>query len=51
MVHAAAAAGAFDERSAVLETLTAVRRAGADVVITYDARRAARWLMEEGARG
>jgi porphobilinogen synthase len=47
MLHAAAAAGAFDEREAVLEALTAIRRAGADLVITYDARRAARWLQEE----
>src|SRR5450631_4127665 len=47
MLHAAAAAGAFDERSAVLESLTAIRRAGADLIITYDARRAARWLREE----
>ena len=47
MLHAAAAAGAFDERAAVLEALTAIRRAGADLVITYDARRAARWLREE----
>jgi porphobilinogen synthase len=47
MLHAAAAAGAFDERAAVLEGLTAIRRAGADLIITYDARRAARWLREE----
>ena len=47
MIHAAAAAGAFDERAAVLETLTAIRRAGADLVISYDARSAARWLREE----
>jgi porphobilinogen synthase len=47
MLHAAAAAGAFDERAAVLEALTAIRRAGADLVISYDARRAARWLREE----
>ncbi|HEY8676603.1 MAG TPA: porphobilinogen synthase [Candidatus Dormibacteraeota bacterium] len=47
MLHAAAAAGAFDERAAVLEALTAIRRAGADLIITYDARRAARWLREE----
>ena len=46
MVHAAAAAGAFDERAAVLESLTAVRRAGADIIITYDAPRAAQWLRE-----
>jgi porphobilinogen synthase len=47
MLHAAAAAGAFDERAAVLEGLTAIRRAGADLIITYDARQAARWLREE----
>ena len=47
MLHAAAAQGAFEERAAVLEALTAIRRAGADLVITYDARRAARWLREE----
>ncbi len=44
MVKAAAAAGAIDERSVVLETLTAIRRAGADVIITYHAKDAARWL-------
>jgi porphobilinogen synthase len=47
MIHAAAAAGAFDERAAVLESLTSIRRAGADLVITYDARQAARWLRED----
>jgi porphobilinogen synthase len=44
MVKAAAAAGSLDERSAALETLTAVRRAGADIVITYWAKEAAAWL-------
>jgi porphobilinogen synthase len=44
MVKAAAAAGYLDERSAVLETLTSIRRAGADIVITYHAKDAARWL-------
>jgi porphobilinogen synthase len=44
MVKAAAAAGQIDERAAVLETLTAIRRAGADVIITYHAKDAARWL-------
>jgi porphobilinogen synthase len=44
MVKAAAAAGHIDERATVLETLTAIRRAGADIVITYHARDAARWL-------
>jgi porphobilinogen synthase len=45
MVKAAAAAGALDERAAVLEALTSIRRAGADIVITYHAKDAARWLQ------
>jgi porphobilinogen synthase len=45
MVKAAAATGSIDERAVVLETLTAIRRAGADVVITYHAKDAARWLQ------
>ncbi|CAN5181294.1 porphobilinogen synthase [soil metagenome] len=44
MIKAAAAAGALDERAAVLETLTSIRRAGADIVITYHAKDAAQWL-------
>ena len=44
MVKAAAAAGYLDEESTVLEALTAIRRAGADVVITYHAKDVARWL-------
>jgi porphobilinogen synthase len=44
MVKAAAAAGYVDERGVVLETLTAIRRAGADIVITYHAKEAAEWL-------
>jgi porphobilinogen synthase len=46
MVKAAAAAGHVDERAIVLETLTSIRRAGADIVITYHAKDAARWLSE-----
>ncbi|MBS1869839.1 MAG: porphobilinogen synthase [Actinobacteria bacterium] len=46
MVKAAAAAGALDERGTVLEVLTSIRRAGADAVITYHAKDAARWLSE-----
>jgi porphobilinogen synthase len=46
MIKAAAAAGHLDERAAVLETLTSIRRAGADVVITYHAKDAARWLAQ-----
>jgi len=45
MVKAAAAAGSLDERAAVLEILTSIRRAGADIVITYHAKDAARWLQ------
>ena len=45
MVKAAAAAGYLDERATVLETLTCIRRAGADIVITYHAKEAARWLQ------
>ena len=44
MVKAAAAAGYLDERAAVLEILTSLRRAGADMIITYHAKDAARWL-------
>ena len=47
MVKAAAANGWLDERAVVLETLLAFRRAGADLVITYHALDAARWLAEE----
>jgi porphobilinogen synthase len=46
MLHHAAAAGAFDERAAVLEALGGIHRAGADMIITYDARAAASWLAE-----
>ncbi len=46
MVKFAAAAGALDERQAVLETLTAIRRAGADMIITYHAKDAATWLAQ-----
>ncbi|HSJ94848.1 MAG TPA: porphobilinogen synthase [Gaiellaceae bacterium] len=46
MVKAAAAKGLLDERAVVLEALTGIRRAGADLVITYHAKDAARWLRE-----
>ena len=45
MVKAAAANGWIDERAAVLEILTSIRRAGADLVITYHAKDAAAWLQ------
>jgi porphobilinogen synthase len=44
MIKAAAAQDLLDERTAVLEALTGIRRAGADIVITYHAKDAARWL-------
>jgi porphobilinogen synthase len=44
MVKAAAANGWLDERKAVLEILTSIRRAGADLVLTYHAKDAAEWL-------
>jgi porphobilinogen synthase len=44
MVEAAAAAGYLDERATVVESLTAIRRAGADIVISYHAKDVARWL-------
>jgi porphobilinogen synthase len=47
MVKAAAAAGYIDERATVLEILTSLRRAGAETVITYHAKDAARWLAEQ----
>jgi porphobilinogen synthase len=45
MIKAAAAAGDLDERSAALESLTAIRRAGADVVLTYWAKEFAQWAQ------
>jgi porphobilinogen synthase len=45
MLKAAAAAGYLDERAAVLESLTGIRRAGADIVITYHAKDVAQWLQ------
>jgi porphobilinogen synthase len=44
MVKAAAQRGWLDEKGAVLEILTAIKRAGADIIITYHAKEAARWL-------
>ena len=44
MVKAAAAAGYLDEREAALESLTAIKRAGADIVISYWTKELATWL-------
>jgi porphobilinogen synthase len=45
MLKAAAERGWLDERVAVLETLTSIRRAGADAIVTYYAKEAASWLQ------
>jgi porphobilinogen synthase len=45
MLKAAAAAGYMDERQSVLEALTGIKRAGADIIITYHAKDAAKWLQ------
>jgi len=44
MVKAACQQGWLDERQVVLETLTAIKRAGADIILTYHAKDVARWL-------
>jgi porphobilinogen synthase len=45
MVKAAAMHGWIDERRVTMEILTSIRRAGADMILTYHARDAARWLQ------
>ena len=47
MVKAAAQMGWVDEKPITLELLTAIQRAGADIIITYHAKQVARWLKEE----
>ena len=44
MLKAASSRGWMDEREVILETLTAIKRAGADVILTYHAKEASRWL-------
>jgi porphobilinogen synthase len=46
MVKGAVEKGLLDERAAVLEIMTALKRAGADIIITYWARELAKWLRE-----
>lgn len=46
MIKAAAANGWLDERRTILEILLSMKRAGADLIITYHAKEAARWLKE-----
>ncbi len=50
MLKAAAAQGWLAERAAALESLLAIRRAGAEFIVTYFAKDAAAWLAEEVAR-
>lgn len=49
MLKAAAAAGFIDERAVTMETLLAIKRAGADAILTYAARDVARWLAQPDA--
>ncbi len=46
MVKGAVEKGLLNERDAVLEIMTALKRAGADIIVTYWARELARWLRE-----
>ena len=46
MIQSAAAAGWLDGRAAALEALTGIKRAGADMILTYYAKQAAHWLAE-----
>ena len=50
MLKAAAQNGWLDERAVVLEALAGIKRAGADGILTYFAKAAARWLAEDGVR-
>mmetsp|Transcript_42522 Transcript_42522/g.51639 ORF Transcript_42522/g.51639 Transcript_42522/m.51639 type:complete len:419 (+) Transcript_42522:72-1328(+) len=47
MLKAASAAGMLDERDAVLESLLSIKRAGADLILTYYATQAAKWMQED----
>ena len=48
MLKAAAERGWLDERKVALEPLTCFRRAGADIILTYYAKQASKWLLEDG---
>lgn len=50
MICAAAQNGWLDRRAAATEALTSIRRAGADLILTYFAKDAARWLLEDDGR-
>lgn len=49
MIKAAAKLGVVDERAAMIESLLGIRRAGADLIVSYYALDAARWLMRNSA--
>jgi porphobilinogen synthase len=46
MIKAAAERGWLDEERAAMESLTGIRRAGADLIITYFAKQAAKWIRQ-----
>ena len=48
MLKAAVERGWLDEKAVVLETLTCFKRAGADIILTYYAKQAAKWMAEDG---
>ena len=48
MLKAAVEKGWLDEKKVCLETLTCFRRAGADIILTYSAKQASKWLIEDG---
>ncbi len=50
MVKAAAAKGWIDEKNVAMEILTSIKRAGADIILTYHAKDAAGWIKEEKSR-
>ena len=49
MIKAAAASGWLDERSCMMEALLSIRRAGADMILTYAAPQVALWLAEDSS--
>jgi porphobilinogen synthase len=48
MVKAASLKGWIDEKPVTTELLTAIKRAGADIILSYHAKDMARWLRDEG---
>jgi porphobilinogen synthase len=47
MIKAAAAKGWVDEKKVVWEVLTSIKRAGADIILTYFAKEVAKWLAKQ----